>query len=170
MVSLWSLHLLCQVPTVMSLQLPVYTGAHLCRICFSLLLNGRCCFSAKKNKPKNQNTPPPLKYQWGRNKKQRYCGFFFLSFLQLVSSFQTVAAVFVGVKRAGPSTSETADLQFSWTTISSVQREWCEKQKISNNIQLRTRKCAISHMPAKRGLVDWKNTAWSEWVSISAAC
>lgn len=128
--------------------------------------------SQQKTKTKNQNNPPHLKYQWGRNKKQRYCvfWFFFLSFLQLVSSFQTVAAVFVGVKRAGPSTSETADLQFSWTTISSVQREWCEKQKISNNIQLRTRKCAISHMPAKRGLVDWKNTAWSEWVSISAAC
>lgn len=169
MVSLWSLHLLCQVPTVMSLQLPVYTGAHLCRICFSLLLNGRCCFSAKKNQPKNQNTPP-LSINEVDTRNKDIAGFFFLSFPQLVSSFQTVAAVFVGVKRAGPSTSETADLQFSWTTISSVQREWCEKQKISNNIQLRTRKCAISHMPAKRGLVDWKNTAWSEWVSISAAC
>lgn len=165
MVSLWSLHLLCQVPTVMSLQLPVYTGAG-----YASVFSWTVGVASQQKNPKTK-TPPPLSINEVETRNKDIAGFFvFLSFLQLISSFQTVAAVFVGVKRAGPSTSETADLQFSWTTISSVQREWCEKQKICNNIQLRTRKCAISHMLAERGLVDWKNTAWSEWVSISAAC
>jgi len=37
-----------------------------------------------------------------------------------------------GARRAGLSTSETADLQgFSCTTISGFYREWSEKEKIS---------------------------------------
>lgn len=67
---------------------------------------------SKKTNKKPKQQPLSINEVETRNKDIAFFGFF-LSFLQLVSSFQTVAAVFVGVKRDGPSTSETADLQFS---------------------------------------------------------
>ncbi len=43
----------------------------------------------------------------------------------------------VGARQAGLSISKTADLlRFSHTTISSVYREWSEKEKISSERQL----------------------------------
>ncbi len=50
----------------------------------------------------------------------------------------------VGVRRTGLSISQTADLLgFSHTTISSVYREWFEKEKISSEQQLCGRKCLV---------------------------
>ncbi len=50
----------------------------------------------------------------------------------------------VGARRAGLSISKTADvLRFSSTTISSVYREWSEKEKISSERQLCARKCLL---------------------------
>ncbi len=49
----------------------------------------------------------------------------------------TERGMVVGDRRAGLSISETADLLgFSHTTISSVYREWSEKEKISSERQL----------------------------------
>ncbi len=52
-----------------------------------------------------------------------------------LSDFERVMVV--GARRAGLSISKTAYLQgFSCTTISSVYREWSEKEKISSDRQL----------------------------------
>ncbi len=49
-----------------------------------------------------------------------------------------------GARRAGLSISETADLLgFSHTTISRINREWPEKEKISSEWQLCGRKCLV---------------------------
>ncbi len=50
----------------------------------------------------------------------------------------------VGARRAGLSISKTADLLgFPCTTISSVYREWSEKEKISSERQLCGRRCLV---------------------------
>ncbi len=50
----------------------------------------------------------------------------------------------VGARQAGLSISKTADLlEFSHTTISSVYREWSEKEKISSQRQLCGRECLV---------------------------
>ncbi len=55
-----------------------------------------------------------------------------------------------GARRAGLSISKTADvLRFSCTTISSVYREWSEKEKISSERQLCARKCLL-HVRGQR--------------------
>ncbi len=51
--------------------------------------------------------------------------------------FKRLNVEWFGARRAGLSISETADLLgFSHTTISSVYREWSEKEKISSERQL----------------------------------
>ncbi len=56
----------------------------------------------------------------------------------------TERGMVVGVRRAGLSISETADiLVFSHTTISRVYREWSKKEKISSERQLWGRKCLV---------------------------
>jgi len=50
----------------------------------------------------------------------------------------------VGVRRAGLSISQTADLlRFSRTTISRVYKEWSKQEKISSERQLCGRKCPV---------------------------
>ncbi len=64
--------------------------------------------------------------------------------------------MFVGDRRTGLSISKTADLLgFSHTTISSVYREWCEKEKISSERKLCGRKC----------LVDVRGE-WTDWLEM----
>ncbi len=57
----------------------------------------------------------------------------------------------VGARRAGLSISETADLLgFSHKTISSVYREWYEKEKISSERHLCGRKCLVDVRDQRR--------------------
>ncbi len=67
----------------------------------------------------------------------------------------------VGARRTGMSISQTADLLgFSHTTISSVYREWSEKEKISSERQLRGWKCLVDVRGQRR--MD-RLEPWSRW-------
>ncbi len=80
----------------------------------------------------------------------------------------------VGDRRAGLSISKTADLLgFSHTTISRVNREWSEKEKISYSSRRPHRVPLLSAKNRKRRLQfaqvqqnwtieDWKNVVWSD--------
>ena len=57
----------------------------------------------------------------------------------------------VGARQGGLSISETADLlEFSHTTVSSVCREWCRKQKTSSEQQFCGQKCVLNEKGQRR--------------------
>lgn len=51
--------------------------------------------------------------------------------------------VVVGGRRAGMSTSQTADLRFSRTTVSRIHRQWSEQEKIYSEQQSCGRKSLV---------------------------
>ncbi len=68
----------------------------------------------------------------------------FIRAMQCCQFKKSERGMVVGARRAGLSISQTADLLgFSHTTISSVYREWSEKEKISSERQLCGWKCLV---------------------------